>query len=140
MARVELARRVLDFDKVAVANVFALATYRTSHISGRGSEPAGWLLARPGLEAAIAACDGVVLAYGMSEPSGIARYHHREQVQWLHTFIDQAGLPSWWVGGSPRHPSRWHRFTHRAFPEVEFGTAIRSALTRRLLLEPVARG
>ena len=81
-------------------------------------ERAGWIDARPWIKAAIEMSDGVLLAYGLSVPSGPARHHHKRQVDWLLEQLSQ--VPVWQFGGSPRHPSRWQRWTHRHHPDIGF--------------------
>ena len=118
--RVELARQVLGFELVELTNLFPLASFRTGEIAELGAEADPWLAARPGLETSIAEADAVLLAYGVSAPSGPARGHFREQAAWVDLTLARHDVPTWWVGGRPTHPSRWHRHTHRVMPEVEF--------------------
>lgn len=131
LARVGQAATILGFEKATIANLFALPTYRSGGISDLGRTLEGWLDARPPLLFALDECDGVLLAYGTQEPSGEARVHHREQVQWLSEQIEERDLPCWWVGGAPRHPSRWQRYTWRAFEGTPFQEALRKTLVSR---------
>lgn len=131
LARAEQARHILNFERCEIANLFGLPTYRTSGVSVAGISPGGWLDARPGLAQALDRASAVLLAYGISKPSGEAAQHHEAQVQWLESEIGARGLPVWWVGGAPRHPSRWHRYTYRAHPETAFPDALVTALAIR---------
>jgi len=131
LSRVQQAVSILGFERAILANLFALPTYRSGGISDLGRTPEGWLDARPPLLSALDQCDGVLLAYGTQEPSGDARVHHRDQVRWLYEQVEDRGLPCWWVGGAPRHPSRWQRYTWREWPGEEFGTALEQSLSRR---------
>ncbi len=124
LQRVELARKTLGFTSVATANVFSIPTYRTSGVSAVGASETGWLAARPGLSDALSVADAVVLAYGCHEPSGTARQHFRDQLSWLEAEIENHGVSTWMVAGRPRHPSRWHRHTHAAYPDVPFAEAL----------------
>lgn len=128
LTRVQQAATTLGFEKTILANLFALPTYRSGGIADLGKTPDGWLDARSTLVSGLDACDGVLLAYGTQEPSGEARAHHREQVRWLDEQINERALPTWWVGGAPRHPSRWQRYTRRELPGIEFSDALRVAL------------
>jgi hypothetical protein len=128
LSRVALAGDLLGFAEVKVANLFSMPSHATDAIDGLGATAAGWLAARPSLETALAGADGVLLAYGASSPSGPARTHFREQVEWLRTRIDQLALPGWQVGNGPRHPSRWQRWTNREHPELPFVEAVRCSL------------
>lgn len=131
LARAEQARHILDFDYCELVNLFSLPTYRTSGLAVAGISPDGWLDARTHLAVALGRASAVLLAYGISKPSGAAAKHHDAQVLWLESEITRRGLPVWWVGGAPRHPSRWHRYTHRTHPETAFPEALTTALARR---------
>ena len=133
LARVEQARTILGFEKVVLVNIFALPTYRSGGVSELGRVPDGWQAARAGLKEALDDCSGVLLAYGVGEPVGTARTLHREQVRWLDAGIKQRALPTWWVGGAPRHPSRWQRYTWRTYPGRPFPAGLAMALVH---LEP----
>lgn len=131
LARAEYARQILDFDSYEIANIFSQPTYRTSGVADAGSSPDGWLDARASLVPALDEAAAVLLAYGISKPAGIAGGYHDEQVEWLEAEVERRRLPVWWVGGAPRHPSRWQRYTYRAHPAEDFQTALVKALTRR---------
>jgi len=122
---------MLGFDTAMVANLFAFPTYRSGDVAGYGDDEEGWRNAREELAAGFESCDAVLLAYGIAEPTGPARHLHRSQVAWLNASIDQRGLPAWWVGQSPRHPSRWQRYTFREFPGVDYEIALGTALSLR---------
>lgn len=127
--RVDLARAHLGFDEVHIVNLFALASYRTGAVTTLGATPDGWLAARSPLSAELRQAHGVLLAYGVQAPSGPARAHHRQQLRWLVDEVVMLGLPVWGVGGAPRHPSRWQRFTSRAYAGVPFPDALKLSLT-----------
>lgn len=129
MARVEMAREVLRFGQVKLANLFALASYRSGGISELGTTPQGWLEARRELEKALDEASAVLLAYGVAEPNGPARGHFREQVAWLNEQITLRDLPIWWVGGAPRHPSRWQRYTWKTYPDLAFVEGLRLSIS-----------
>lgn len=131
LARAEQARLILDFDHCEIANLFSLPTYRTSGVAEAGTSADGWLEARANLSRALDYASAVLLAYGISKPTGAAAKHHVEQVEWLESEIGRRSLPVWWVGGAPRHPSRWQRYTYRAHPEIAFPVALTTALARR---------
>ena len=128
LARVELAREILHCDSVVVENLFALASSDVTEISKLGAVSDGWLRAQKALKAHLLACDVVLLAYGVSAPSGPARDHHSQQVGWLGDRLTQASLPTFMVGDGPRHPSRWQRWTARQHPEWDFREALRRSL------------
>ncbi|MBH0116994.1 DUF1643 domain-containing protein [Salinibacterium sp. NG253] len=133
LQRVELARQVLGYESVVTANLFSIATYRTTGISEAGADAAGWLGARPELATLLASADAVVLAYGCREPAGAARHHFRDQLSWLQGEMRRHSIPTWMLADRPRHPSRWHRHTHAAHPELPFAEAL------SLVLRPVDR-
>ncbi|MFJ2661669.1 DUF1643 domain-containing protein [Arthrobacter koreensis] len=131
LARIEQVRIILGFEEACLVNLFALPSYRSGGMSELGGEPLGWLAARREIETELRTADAVLLAYGAQLPTGPARGHFRDQVNWLNDRIEALGLPSWWVGGAPRHPSRWQRYTWREFPDLDFGEALRLALGQR---------
>lgn len=135
LTRVELAAGLLGFDRVVVGNLFALPSHATGALTELGAGPEGWVTARSDLADRLAACDGALVAFGVSAPCGGARDHFRRQVRWLLERTVSSGLPTWQVGDGPRHPSRWQRWTSRAHPDLAFHDALRSSLVR---VEPLA--
>ena len=129
MRRLDLARQCLGLDQFIVVNLFARATYRTTDISIVGGEERDWASARPAILSAVTTADAVLLAYGISEPTGDARALHRLQVTWLSALIETTSTPVHLVGRRPRHPTRWHRWTRLEYPGVPFAEALRIALT-----------
>lgn len=130
LKRVELAASLLGFDDVVVGNLFALPSHATGAITELGGGPEGWQTARAHLADRLPACDGALVAFGVSAPSGPARDHFRGQVRWLFEQTASSGLPTWQVGDGPRHPSRWQRWTARAHPDLGFPEALRASLVR----------
>lgn len=126
--RLRLAANVLGFDRVGLVNLFGLATSTVLDISRLGTEASPWQVARPQIEEGLAVADGVLLGWGSTEPTGGARRHHRAQVSWLGCVLADRGLVAWTVGGTPRHPSRWQRYTARQFPGLIFGDALAKSL------------
>lgn len=124
LARVELARKLLEFDEAVVANLFARPSYRSGGITALGAEPDGWLEARVELERAFSVASGALLAFGVQMPGGAARVHYKAQLKWVEDQIRARNLPVWWFGGAARHPSRWQRYTHRAYPDLAFSEAL----------------
>jgi hypothetical protein len=131
LARLEQARALLGFQNVRLVNLFALPTYRSDEVEALGRAPDGWHLARAGIAEALDRADAVLLAYGVSAPAGPAREHHRDQTAWLDSEVTRRQLPSYWVGGAPRHPSRWQRYTFRSHPDLAYADGLRLALSRR---------
>ena len=138
LRRVDLAASLLGFSQVNIANLFALPSHSTGEIAVLGAEEHGWLTARKLLEPKLASTQGILLAYGSTAPTGIARLHFRQQIEWLHSLIAEHQVPSWHVGDGPRHPSRWQRWTHRAHPGVPFAEALRESLVS-VRTNPVGR-
>lgn len=134
--RAEKARVLLGFDAFTIANLLNLPTYRTGDVSRVGTASTDWLASRTDLAEALATASGVLLAHGTTKPSGPAREHYLDQLSWLHREVSERSLPVWAVGGQPRHPSRWQRFTHREYPGIEFDTALAQALTPINLVVP----
>ncbi len=130
LQRVEQAADVLGFDHVVVGNLFALPSHATGDITALGVSPEGWTIARTHLADHLAACDGALVAFGVSAPAGDAREHFRNQVRWLLERTVAVGLPTWQVGDGPRHPSRWQRWTSRTHPDLHFREALQQSLVR----------
>lgn len=128
LKRLELARQILGFDSVRVVNVLDVATFRTDGISIVGNEVLPWVESRAAISAGLSGCDGVVLGYGVSEPMGAARLHYRSQIDWLWAELRASRFLIWSVEMPPRHPSRWHRLTHRLAPDLPFIDALGSVL------------
>lgn len=122
---------LLHFDAVRLENLFSLPTKSTSDIGRVGQEAEPWLCAREALSAGLDGASAVLLAYGVVPPTGPAGKHHAAQVAWLEAEIAERELPVYWVGGQPRHPSRWQRHTYRAQPGVAFEQALPLVLLPR---------
>lgn len=129
MSRVELACATLLYDRVIVENLFATPSRSTNDISLLGRSENGWVAARQLLTGALTQANGVLLAYGVAEPTGIARSLHRDQVAWLKLQIAMQGLPVFQFGDGPRHPSRWHRWTSKTHSDLPLSEAIHRGLT-----------
>lgn len=97
-------------------------------MSTAGKEALPWLESRAAISAGLAACNGVVLGYGVSEPTGAARLHYRAQIDWLWGELRASESLIWSVELPPRHPSRWHRLTYKLAPDTLFPDALRSVL------------
>lgn len=128
LRRVELAAELLGFTDVDTANLFALPSHATGAITELGATERGWVQARPTLATNIRSAQGVLLAYGTRAPLGEARLHFRQQVAWMTEEIANHAVPTWYVGDGPRHPSRWHRWTHRTYPAMPFAEALRNSI------------
>lgn len=128
LRRVTLAADYLGFAQVQVVNLFAVPSHATGEISMLGSDEGGWLTAREILLPQLISSHEVLLAYGLSAPTGPARLHFLSQVEWLRGMLAEHDLPSWQVGDGPRHPSRWQRWTYRAHPGIPFAEALKVSL------------
>lgn len=127
-ARLGLARDILGFETLTISNLFTVPSKDVTDLSTLGAAPAGWVQARQQMESALGVSDGVLLAYGVSEPTGAARQHHRQQVAWVADKVASSGCLTFQVGDGPRHPSRWQRWTARYHKELEFVAALRASL------------
>lgn len=122
--RVEALARILGEPTVTIENVFPVATSRSGDISTIGADPQVWLDHRQQLAQHLATSRKVLLGYGIQEPSGPARLHHRAQIAWLCRELLAARLTPIEIGDGPRHPSRWNRHTYRNHPGIAFESAI----------------
>jgi hypothetical protein len=126
--RLHLAAEILGSDILAIANLIDVPTKDVLDIASVGCEPAPWRKARGGLAGQIAAADVVLFAWGIAEPAGPARDYHRAQVAWVNDVVGSRGIIPWTVGGMPRHPSRWQRYTARRQPGLPFLLALAASL------------
>ena len=126
--RVRLAQSILGFQDVETVNLFPEPTLDVLHISKIGCDEELWLSGRASILAGLESATDVVLAYGVSEPTGAARAHHRHQVGWLGAEIARLQPRVWTVGDATRHPSRWQRYTNIAFPSLPFREALSQSL------------
>src|SRR4051794_31018520 len=127
-ARLTLAARLIGCDTFAVANLISIPTTDVLDISVVGHEKASWCDARIRLAAQLDDAEDVLLGWGCTEPVGAARKHHRSQVAWLRTEVSRHGFRPWTLGGKPRHPSRWQRYTARYHNGLPFVDALAEAL------------
>jgi hypothetical protein len=130
IARVQLAASVLQLDSFSICNLFPLATDDVNEISQLGFGTGAWHEGRQALEDELRAGDHVLFAWGLAEPLGPARAHHRDQVSWVRRRVRERHAVTWTLGGAPRHPSRWQRHTSATLPGVPFETALRASLSR----------
>ena len=130
LKRLDLARELLGFDRVRIVNVLDVATFRTGGMAAAGLDPEPWIQSRPAIMDGLKSAHGIVLGYGVGEPSGPARVHFRNQIAWLWDELGEMRTPIWSVELPPRHPSRWHRLTHKAAPGLAFGEVLGTVLLR----------
>jgi hypothetical protein len=124
LARISSLEAALRLSSAAIVNLLNVPSYRTQGMSVAGSEERVWLESRALILKGLEAADLVLLAYGVSEPSGPARKWHRDQIRWLQAEINQRSLQTFQVGEGPRHPSRWHRLTTRTHPQEDVTRAV----------------
>lgn len=105
------AVQLLGGKHLLVANLFDFPAPDLPALSARGSDPAGWLAARPKLVGALQEADLLLAAWGLHSLYGPARLRRAEQLSWLQGEARARGhVSAWCVGGQPRHPSRWHQY------------------------------
>lgn len=126
--RLALARDLLAFEKVQIVNIFNAPTQSTRDLTIAGVDPLPWAIARHEIESQLDMADGVLLCYGVSTPSGPARLQWQTQTTWLSSKLAPLSIPTWTVGGLPRHPSRWQRYTYKELPDMDFRLALQTSL------------
>jgi len=137
--RVELAAQLIGCDAVTFSNLISIPTADVLDIAAVGRDPIGWSDAQAEIAAGLEEADSVLFGWGCAEPSGPARNRHRAQVRWLHAGVHRRNLRWWTVGGAPRHPSRWQRYTAREYPKVPFHVALSRSLRANIPLAPNVR-
>jgi hypothetical protein len=108
--RVARAADALGFERWSIANLLDVSTSTVRDISACGREQTAWLTSRTSLRSGVENASAVLLAYGTSVPSGPARRHWKEQIEWIVAEVRMQGQPMLAWGGLPRHPSRWQRY------------------------------
>jgi hypothetical protein len=131
-----MAARILGYERVEIVNLISVATDTVLDIAAAGDDQVSWLASRPQILNCLDHADAVLLGWGCTEPSGPARHHHRTQVEWLKSTLANRRLKTWTVGGTPRHPSRWQRYTARAYPGTPFSVALANALISAASMAP----
>jgi hypothetical protein len=134
--RVAAASKIIGCESVVIVNLFSLPTRSVLDITMAGADEAGWTAARLAILEGLRRSEAILLGWGCAAPSGSARNHHRSQVEWLFAEVSATALPMWTVGGLPRHPSRWQRYTSRAYPALAFDDALARSLCRPLPANP----
>lgn len=105
------AAGLINCDAVDVVNLLEVPTADTNAIAEAGREGATWKRSRSAISDGFHRADALLLAWGVSEPTGPARHHRREQMAWTLAEAQRAGHTRvWTVGDQPRHPSRWHQY------------------------------
>lgn len=130
------AAGILNCDHVVVVNLLDVPTSDTGAMSTVGRDPRPWLESRVALAGGLNEGQVLLAAWGVSELTGPAREHRRDQVRWVvQAALDAGHDLSWTVGHRPRHPSRWHQFVadrhRRTDPGLTFEERLRQVLLRR---------
>lgn len=123
--RVALLASLLGAERWSSANLLETPTNDVTGISAAARDRDTWLTARPALESALEPHAVLLAAWGLSEPTGPARQHQREQLAWMRSLPQWQGMTVIGIGGRPRHPSRWQRYTCRQWPSHTFSDALR---------------
>ncbi|MFV0319537.1 MAG: hypothetical protein ACK5IN_04055 [Microbacterium sp.] len=110
LGRVRLAARILGFEQMRIANLFAIASASSRDIAVLGHDVHGWEIARPPLLEAIVAAEQVLIGFGTIPVTGAARRNFEEQLRWLAEVLHLQGHDMVWQVGQARHPSRWHQY------------------------------
>ena len=108
--RVALAAEAVGSPEWGISNLTQTPTQTVLDLARLTRDPEPWAAARHELEHALETASIVLLAYGISIPTGAARDYWVDQVAWVHREIRRRGLPTVCWGGLPRHPSRWQRY------------------------------
>lgn len=124
-----MAARILGYDQAVITNLFPAPTQSVLHVNAIGIDARLWETGRPAISEALAGATDVLLAYGCQEPTGPARYHFRNQLDWLRVELESRDRVLWSVSTRLRHPSRWQRHTSRHYPGMPFLEALRRSLT-----------
>ncbi len=117
LSRVEIARDTLECGSFSIANLYPRSLSDVTEVSGRSGSDV-WSEGRKEIAQALRRPNttDVLLGYGIQEPTGEQRTHHRAQLAWLNEQLGRGDFRVWTFGGRPTHPSRWQRVVHRHAP------------------------
>lgn len=107
-----------------VVNLFETPTASTSELARLGEDELAWQGARAAILDSIRCSKSAILAYGVAAPPGAVMPVFNRQVDWLGTVLGENDVLAWQVGGAPRHPSRWQRYTSRFYSDLTFDQAL----------------
>lgn len=110
LAHLGVAADCLACEAIKIVNLFPVASKDLRSLSDIARDSARWIDQRSLISAAILEGDEVLLGWGVSSLSGVARAHLQEQIKWLTSELIRSDVPAWVVGDGPRHPSRWHQY------------------------------
>lgn len=136
-SRTALAARILGHHSWGVVNVVVEKTQTSLEIGNLDLQAEWGAVEWMQLNFELAKADEVLLAYGLSAPIGPSRSPFRRRLSALHEALEHHGVPVVTLGGKPRHPSRWQRYTHKTHPGVPFDRAIAMSLERPASLHDV---
>lgn len=122
--RVELLCELLDIESHRIVNLCQTPTSAARDLGVGGSDPDAWADSRTMLEVGVTSSDVVLFGFGVGVPSSASRTVFQDQVAWLEERTAAIAGTVCQVGGQPRHPSRWQRYTHRHYPDLEFRSAL----------------
>jgi hypothetical protein len=129
LKRCALAASLLGLEMWEIKNLIPVASHNVIELAEAGKDAENWISGRALLVDGVSRATTVLLAYGVSEPSGAALNHHREQVAWLRDHLAGSTARTLQVGDGPRHPSRWQRWTYGNFPDLPFKEALLRSFT-----------
>lgn len=116
-----VAGALLGYKNVKIVNLCRLPTKSVVELAN--SSLSDWHRARPSVREALGNGSAVLTAWGVSPLRGAAQRHFLSQVDWLCLEAQKTGMDRiWTVGGSPRHPSRWHQFVADKHGRTDGGT------------------
>lgn len=128
--RVSLGAHLLGHDSFAVVNLFGQATHNSQGIKAHSDISHELEVQREVISSSIAGCDEVLLGYGRSAPPQVLRSYYAEQIQHVQAQVHAKKRDAVSVGGEPWHPSRWQRYTYRAYPGIAFEQALGLSFVR----------
>lgn len=131
LRRVELATSQLGHATVHITNLVSIRTRDVNELSRLEISPKHWQESRAAIARWLTLRPTVLLAYGCSLPVGPTRMAYKMQLAWLGQALHTAEIDEViTVGGRPLHPSRWHRYTSRVHPTLDFEAALRNSYVR----------
>ncbi|WP_448629883.1 DUF1643 domain-containing protein [Cellulomonas soli] len=136
---VERAARALGFDAYTVANLFAEATATVVELNELADLVDTATEVHTHLAEHLPAAGGILAAWGVAGAAGPFRRERDARAAWLVAEASKVGHESMWmVGGTPRHPSRWHQYVADRHGRTRGGT-FEERLAQVLVEVPLAQ-
>lgn len=133
---VRAAGEVLGSSEIIIVNLCPIPTKSVVELNAHRAVP--WEASRSVISSYLATRPELLAGWGVAGLTGGVKASLREQLRWLIEASPEDGARAWTVGGSARHPSRWHQYVadkHGRTSGGSFRARLDEVLVRRELRE-----